>query len=842
MRLMSKHAVLIILSVLSSTFLIGCGGSPVDAVPGISSGGAMNADGAAIGTSVVSVVGEASKTVAPTLVAPTAKSLIDVSLWNDKDVVIPKGATVTLDASVTPKTVTVYGRLLCASDRDLSISAKAIVVIGGLFECGTEAAPHIKNLTITLYGNPSDESVSMLGTKVLGATDGGQVNLIGKARTNWVHLNANVLPGSSSLQLSQAVDWQPGDRIVIASSVIEDQSEERIVESVLGSIVHLTKPLSFAHTGETRQVAGTAIDLRAEVGLLSHSIVIQGDETSIETQFGGHVMIAHAGSNARIQGVQFTRMGQFNRLGRYPMHWHLVRDASTGYFKKNSISHSIQRGVIVHGTDNLLIEGNVVFDTPGHSYGTENGTEKGNVFSRNLGLGTRNAKLPKVVFEGSTTPADDDQAATFWMVGGDNTLIGNVAAGSESSGFWFDRSNDVRNFTGNVTHSSRSSGRPGDNEQAGISTKSSVGMTALLQDTVFHSNAVGAWLESDKIFLKNAKFVDNRMAAFSTINVGNAIVVGNSLGKPSNHEGFVTYKNRVAAKNVTFANFDAYALRTLIPGPEGASFRTEGLQFVNVADNRRILLHANGGDSYAIDLDGTLVGKPAVLTPEEPSMYTSDCVAKPSWNVRVCPPVVLPYQTAFVGDPSKGDTLTRGDGAQQTLSSRTPVFNVIAGQKYTMNRDIGNFSVWTAGAAGFIELIVPAAPGQFDIFECVRVDTCVDESRKLSPVATQAQLDQSNGDRYFYDAALGQLHLRVAPNRRVVVKTSTTLTVKAQQTLVANVVRANKLGRTVQLSVQPVLAKLPELRDRFGNVIKQDFCITPTPKVLPVSVTVASLS
>jgi hypothetical protein len=509
------------------------------------------------------------------------------------------------------------------------------------------------------------------------------------------------------------------------------------------------------------------------------------------------------------------------------MHWHLVRDASTGFFKNNSISHSIQRGLIVHGTDNLLIENNVVFNTPGHSYGTENGTEKGNVFKRNLGLGTRNATIPKVVFEGTTTPADDDQAATFWLVGGDNTLTNNAAAGSESSGFWFDRSATVRNFTGNITHSSRSSGRPGDNEQAGISTKSSVAIAGLLEDTLLYSNAVGAWFESDKIVMKNAKFADNRMAAFSSISTENSLVVGSSLGPAINQEGFVTYKMRVSAKNTTFANFTGYAMRTLIAGPEGASFKTEALRFVNVPDNRKILLHAQGGDSYAIDVDGSLVGKPAVLTPDEPSMFTSECVAKTDWQVHICPPQVLPYQTAFVGDSTKNDTLTRDDGSTQTISSRAPVFNVIAGKKYTMNRDLGDFNIWTAGAAGFIELIVPAVLGQFDIFECPSVDNCSNETRKLMPSTSQAQFDLSSGEQYYFDSSRGLLHLKVAPMRRIVVKRRAPVTASTVMPQIGKLFRSEKVGRFAPPKTLAALAKIPEITDRFGNVIKQDFCLQP---------------
>jgi G8 domain len=692
---------------------------------------------------------------------------IDRKQWDGKDVVIPKGTVVTLDANVAPTSITIFGTLRCSGDRDLTIAANWIIAVGGLLECGSEAVPYSKKLVITLKGAPSDSSEMGLGTKVLGAVDGGQINLIGAARKSWVKLSANAEIGSSELQLTEAVDWKAGDRIVIASSVIADQSEEREIEQIVGLKVKLKAALNYFHVGELRQVAAVNLDIRAEVGLLTQDIRIEGDESSVDSQFGGHVMIARLRSNAKIQGVQFTRMGQFNRLGRYPMHWHHVRDASGGFFRSNSISHTIQRGVFVHATDNLRVERNVVYDTAGHSYGLENGSETDNVFIGNLGLGTRGAKLSKVTFENGD-PADDDQAATFWFVGGNNTFIGNVAAGGEHSGFWFERSGNVKSFDGNTAHSNAVNGRPGANEQAGITTKDSRGLASIFKNTLLYSNGVGAWFESLNSVLIDSTLADNRMATFSAVSMENTIVIGDSgarAGIPQgNNEGLVTYTSPVVAKNVTFANFSGYAMRTFLGGAEGATFKTEGLKFLNVIDTRRLMLQI--GNGYLVDVDGSLVGRTAVLTSDDPSMYTAACEAKPTWNVQICP-VLYPYQSLFLSNSMKGDTLTRADGIQQNLVGQT---SIIGGQKYTLNRDIENFNFWVNGADAYVEIIMPSTTGKIDMFACYDVGNCADETRKLSPVANQLLLDQSSGDRYFYDAQLGMLHFKIPRWKQYVVR------------------------------------------------------------------------
>lgn len=50
--------------------------------------------------------------------------------------------------------------------------------------------------------------------------------------------------------------------------------------------------------------------MRAEVGLLSHSVKIRGDDSSNSTKYGGHVMLKGNLVEARISNVEFWNMGQ----------------------------------------------------------------------------------------------------------------------------------------------------------------------------------------------------------------------------------------------------------------------------------------------------------------------------------------------------------------------------------------------------------------------------------------------------------------------------------------------------------------------------------------------------
>jgi hypothetical protein len=160
-------------------------------------------------------------------------------------------------------------------------------------------------------------------------------------------------------------------------------------------------------------------------------------------------------------------------LGRYPIHFHLCRNVRGSVVSKNSIRFSNQRCVVVHGTHNLTVSQNVAFDTVGHCYVLEDGGELDNKFVANLGATTRRTTRLIRPFE-----TDNTIPSTFWISNPANTWGGNVAAGSEGSGYWFELQDLVRSptlllpssigmvpkklalqtFSGNIAHSNSQHG------------------------------------------------------------------------------------------------------------------------------------------------------------------------------------------------------------------------------------------------------------------------------------------------------------------------------------------------------------------------------------------------
>lgn len=65
----------------------------------------------------------------------------------------------------------------------------------------------------------------------------------------------------------------------------------------------LTEALEFDHAGETIEFGGPGVDvveIRAEVALLERNVIFQGDEDSLDNEYGAHILIHAPGDNTNI--------------------------------------------------------------------------------------------------------------------------------------------------------------------------------------------------------------------------------------------------------------------------------------------------------------------------------------------------------------------------------------------------------------------------------------------------------------------------------------------------------------------------------------------------------------
>ncbi len=392
----------------------------------------------------------------------------------------------------------VEGTLVAPQNHNVIIHANYVLVRkSGRFQIGQELSSYQHQATVTLKGtNPNQHG--HMGTKFLGAMGNGVIELHGKEKVSWTKLSETVNPGASTIKVEDATSWEVGDEIIIAPSVgpgrtsngLEDDSfadmyDKRTITAISkGWELTLNSGLTYKHTGEIVPYSGNGqnwtVDIRAEVGLLTRNIKIQGDLASSDPNYpnqyqkkGAHVMIMD-NAEAYFNGVELYRMGRNQELGRYPFHWHVRGNADGQYFKNSSVHQSYNRALTLHATDNALVENNVFFDHIGHGIFFETGSEEGNQILGNLVIGSKRPTSDQAM---SPHPEDGETInefqnrgpAAYWITHPNNIIEGNVAAGTVGTGFWYifpweDLENGTKfpqtapfgSFKNNVAHSTSS--------------------------------------------------------------------------------------------------------------------------------------------------------------------------------------------------------------------------------------------------------------------------------------------------------------------------------------------------------------------------------------------------
>ena len=763
------------------------------------------------------------RVVDPVVPPPPPPVTRGLGLWSDSatwapgavpttgtDVTIPVEDTVRLDVSPPPlNRLTVLGVLEVAPGVDVSLTAHEVHV-RGTFRVGTEAVPFTRRFTLTLTG-AADGNTSPVGSKVLAVFPGGTLDIHGEKRLGWTHLAATAPPGAMALTLAEPVTWRAGDRVVIASTDFDPaEAEEAVVAQASGSGVTLDRALRNEHWGTVQQVAGRSVDERAEVGLLTRNITVQGDSTS-GNGFGGHLIIL-AGATARIEGASFTQMGQSGLVGHYPVHWHMAGDVTGQYVRDVAIWRTFNRCLTIHGTDHAVAQRNVCYDHLGHGYFLEDGAESGNTIEGNLGL---SARVPATAVR---ILASDASPATFWLTNPDNFVRRNAAAGSVGFGFWYSlpaaptgfstgqpdapRRTPLGEFSDNVAHSNR---RPGLNvddgptpngttettnysPRTGAASNGSPVIASFRNFTGWKHTGRAVWLRGSTQRLDNAVLADNLIGATfaaSETFFENSLVVGESANlTPSPNatfpiRGYEFYDGTVGATNVTFANFVSSQAR---PASALGYNRRNGFPISQLNFGTALrLVNANGaflepaqgdkdGDKAALfrDTDGSLTGAVgATVIADVPLLVSPGCLRRAEWNAWQCANRFLGLNIDSEGSESVAPlTLRRDDAVSVALvgvpgNLKTARMSVPAGRNYDLAwvtaipRRI-KLTLQRGDVGDWIQLAIPYVSGL--PFSVVRD---FGNNTPLPAAATLAEVNGGLGERFYLDPATATIHVKL---------------------------------------------------------------------------------
>ncbi len=147
-----------------------------------------------------------------------------------------------------------------------------------------------------------------------------ELSLFGRLfQPTWARLAQAAEAQATTVVLSEPVDGEPGQQLVVVTSAQRDcpfafENEVRTITAVAGATVHLDAPLTYRHYG---------------------------------------------GPEYQVSGVELEGLGQQNHLGRYPFHFHFADSASGSYFTDSSVWHSNWRGVVIHHTNELVVSFNL---------------------------------------------------------------------------------------------------------------------------------------------------------------------------------------------------------------------------------------------------------------------------------------------------------------------------------------------------------------------------------------------------------------------------------------------------------------------------------------------------
>lgn len=499
----------------------------------------------------------------------------------------------------------------------------------------------------------------------LMAAGGGRLQFFGEEKLSFTKLGATAEIGATQIVVENviernfdgttradsdgALNWKVGDQIVIASSSYDYAAEDVRTIVAIDDIgdgqtqITLDSSLTYRHYGEIESYGQNIdptsaapsetrdIDLRAEVALLSRNVKIKGlDSQDTDSEFGdranlilgpnegnqqraangigAHTMVMNTAGQVSVEGVQFDMGGQAGRLGRYPFHWHFGGDRTGDILRNASITNSNNRAVVVHGTDNAIVEGVVAHDVHGHGFFLESGIENGNQFLGNIAFGIHkvgsyaNRFEPFVVDNHDTHVDGGDRFSTtaaFWTTNPDNVWDGNIVAGSEGSGWWVALHTDVTStppqalrdadpyldqmyqrvsldsslgrFANNTVHSAIT-GLNNKGRTSGLVNAGEFGENMTFYGdvdpihenfTVYKTHAgIYSLYPNIEFVLEGFRAADNKIAVWDSdpTTVESGLIVGHSRGNAeSNNESYVEvlqlYHGRAILKDVHFAGF-----------------------------------------------------------------------------------------------------------------------------------------------------------------------------------------------------------------------------------------------------------------------------------------------
>uniref|UniRef100_A0A8C9DNE7 Fibrocystin n=1 Tax=Prolemur simus TaxID=1328070 RepID=A0A8C9DNE7_PROSS len=591
------------------------------------------------------------------------------------------------------------GKLVFMAPGPIELSAHAILVSdGGELRVGSEDKPFQGKARIKLHGSSHSTSFFPYGVKFL-AVRNGTLSLHGSLpEVTVTHLRVAADARDTVLALEDAVDWQPGDEVVIISGTdvegAKPMEEIVTVETVHKADLYLRSPLRYSHNFTESWVAGECHILKVTVALLSRSITIQGNLTNERMgllascqeadapqgnlqhclystsekmlgsrDLGARVIIQsfpEEPSQVQLKGVQFRDLGQ--AFHKHLSSLILVGAMRDSYVQGCTVWNSFSRGLSMCRTMGLKVDSNVFYNILGHALlvgtymeighisweaipGRKNDwSEQGNIIRNNVIIGVSGA-------EGLSNP-EMLTPSGIYIRNPTNSIEGNRVCAAGYGYFFHLVTNQTSqapllSFTQNMAHSCTRYGLfvypqfqpPWDN---------GAGPTLFQNFTVWRSAGGAQIFRSSNLHLEKFQVYSCRdfgidiLESDANTSVTDSLLLGHfpHKGGLCMSAGIKTPKRwELMVSNTTFVNFDLIncaAIRTCSGCSQGQGGFTVKTNQLKFTNSPNLVAFPFPHAAILEDLDGSLSGKNGSHILASMETLSASCLVNASFS-RIVP-------------------------------------------------------------------------------------------------------------------------------------------------------------------------------------------------------------
>jgi cell migration-inducing and hyaluronan-binding protein len=319
--------------------------------------------------------------------------------------------------------------------------------------------------------------------------------------------------------------------------------------------------------------------------------------------------------------------------------------------------------------------------------------------------------------------------------------------------------------------------------------------------TAYKDRSLGAWIRGSNLRLVGTRLADNMTGAIFAADqsfLQDSLVVGTSdnkgnpaPGDPTGPDrrslpqpgelntpitGYSFYDGPVGVQRVTFANFQSNGQRPAgalsylrdNSNPIDVKNFTQGLQFINANQVYLNSPHRDGDKaSVILDTDGSVTGGAnQYVVANNPILLNNACSFQQAWNSYIC----ASHYINFTIDGQQGQivvplTLKRDDGvtcSQAGIDNTFVSFSALSDRGYTVQYNAHapqslQIDFHALQADDWVKLTLPYPNIPFKLYRDAEQSNVMHAANSLD------ELNNSIGDKYFYDKTTGMLYLKAVP-------------------------------------------------------------------------------